>query len=381
MKIKKIGAKEILNSKKKPTIEITVNRKYKASAPSGTSVGKHEAVSFPKGVRFAVDFINNFDGFKNLKIQEFDDLQIIEEELPKDIGANTVIALEFALLKAMSKNETWKFLNPSATNIPIPIGNCIGGGKHIKGKDTKPDIQEFLLIPNTKNFFNAELANDLVYNLAERKLKTKRRDYEKALVPDLTDLEILDLLDKITKKVSVDLGFDVNIGLDVAASSFYKNEGYHYKNLSQNHKEISFSSEEQIKFINGLVKKYNLIYVEDPLHEDDFEGFKKIKAKLVCGDDLICTNLKRLKKAVDYINTVIVKPNQIGSLIKTKELVDYAHKNNIKTVISHRSGETTDNTIAHLAVAWDIPYIKTGIKGKERLAKLNELVRIEKEIK
>ena len=142
----------------------------------------------------------------------------------------------------------------------------------------------------------------------------------------------------------------------------------------------ALTKKEQINLMNRLVSDYNICYIEDPLHENDFNGFKEIKANLVCGDDLICTKIERLKSAVGKINAVIIKPNQIGSLIKTKEIVDFAKENKITTVISHRSRETNDAMISQLAVAWEIPYIKLGIFGRERTAKIKELARIEKEI-
>ncbi|MFH0936190.1 MAG: enolase, partial [Candidatus Woesearchaeota archaeon] len=143
------------------------------------------------------------------------------------------------------------------------------------------------------------------------------------------------------------------------------------------------NKKEQYDFVLNLINKYNLKYVEDPFYEEDFDSFNRlsqeVKNVLICGDDLICTNIERLKKA--KINCVIIKPNQIGSLIKTKEIVDYCQENSITTVMSHRSGETMDKTIAHLAVAWEIPFVKFGVYGKERVVKLNELTRIERLIK
>ena len=155
---------------------------------------------------------------------------------------------------------------------------------------------------------------------------------------------------------------------------------YNYKNYSYSLSKTALSRKEQVGFINKLILDYGIEYVEDPLQENDFNGFKEINASLVCGDDLVCTNIERLEKALGKINCIIVKPNQIGSLIKTKEAIDFAKENKIIPVISHRSGETMDNIISHLAVGFEIPYIKLGIYGRERTAKIKELIKIEKKI-
>ncbi len=373
MKIKKVTAREIFNSKNQPTIEVTINNKFTASAPAGTSTGKHAKKLYPVGG--IKEAIKELKRIKGIIINEFEDLEVLEE-ITKDLGANPTIALEFAALKALSKNKVWQFLNPYATKIPTPLGNVVGGGAHFKGKAS--DFQEFLLIPRTKKFFNAALANELIHNRIKRKFNPTQKTYENAWVLPLSTKETLEFLTDFLSDMSKELGFKIDLGLDVAASSLWKGHSYVYDNFSKEEPKKQLSPREQIEFINLITRRYNLAYIEDPLHEDDFDGFAKIKGFAV-GDDLITTDIERLKKA--DINAVIIKPNQIGSLIKTKEVVDYAKNNDIIPVISHRSGETMDNTISHLAVAWNIPYIKCGIVGKERKAKINELIRIEREIK
>lgn len=383
MKIKSVKARKVLNSRKQQTIEVTINKKYSAAAPSGASKGEHEIQDYPsKGINFAVEFINKFKGLKGMKIERFEDLEKVEKILPI-IKGNPMIALEFAILKAASNNQVWKFLNPGAYDIPMPLGNVVGGGAHIKGKE-KPDIQEFLLLPKTEHFKDAKFANEYVHRLVGKELGIKKLTDEGAWAPSLDTISILDVIKETVEKVEKESGLKIGIGLDVAASEFFKNGEYKYNNYLKKVPKKNLSTKDQIKFMESLVKRYNLVYVEDPFQENDFESFKELKGKistLVCGDDLTTTNLERLEKAKDCINAIIVKPNQIGSLLKTKEVIGFAIKNGIMPVISHRSGETTDATISHLAVAWNIPVIKCGIYGKERQAKLKELLKIEEEIR
>ena len=383
MKIKNVKARKVLNSRKQQTIEITVNKKYSAAAPSGASTGEHEIQAYPsRGLNFAVEFINKFKGLKGLKIERFEDLEKIEKILPI-VKGNTMIALEFAILKAVSNNEVWKFLNFNADDVPMPLGNVIGGGAHIEGAK-KPDIQEFLLLPKTERFKDAVFANQYIHKIIGEKLNVKKMTDEGAWSPNLDSITILDLIQETVEKAEKELGLKIGIGLDVAASELFSEKKYQYNNYSKKIPKKDLTRKEQIRFMETLAKKYKLTYIEDPFQENDFESFKELKKRtstLVCGDDLTTTNFERLKKAKNSINAIIIKPNQIGSLIKMKKTLDFAFKNNIVPVISHRSGETMDATISHLAVAWDIPVIKCGIYGKERQIKLKELLRIEREIK
>ncbi|RME54655.1 hypothetical protein D6777_03095 [Candidatus Woesearchaeota archaeon] len=381
MKIKSVFARVIPNSRNQPTIEVVVNKKYKAAAPSGASTGATEVKAFPnKGINFAVDFINNYNDFTGMKFEEFNELEVFDE-LIGNIGGNGVIALQFAVLKAMAENKVWKFLNPKAKKLPTPVGNVIGGGAHTKEKAS--DIQEYLLIPKAKTFEEKAFLNSYIHKKIKTVVNAKHKTDEGAWITKLSDIEIFEALNEFLDDDKNTLGERVNLGIDMAASEFYKNNAYEYHNFSKTVKKRKLSRKQQIDFVNSLIDDYNLKYVEDPLDENDFLGFSRINKKtLVCGDDLITTNLDRLKKAIKFnsVNCVIIKPNQIGSVIKTKQVVDYAHKNNVKTIISHRSGETYDATISHLAVAWKIPYLKCGIYGKERRAKIEECIKIEKEI-
>ncbi len=379
MKIKQIKAKKILNSRNEQTIEIIVNKKYSASAPSGASTGSTEVKAYAKSLDDSIKLINE-GKLIGLTFEEFSDLSALHTLLP-ELGGNPVIAIQFALLKAMSDNNIWKFLNPGAESLPVPVGNVIGGGLHTKKDST--DIQEFLLIPNARTFSENHYVNNYLHSKIGKLLKTSKVTDEGAWIPSMSNEEVFEFLYNLLKDNDNSLGIKVDFGVDMAASSFFNGQEYAYKNFSAQKPERSLSKKEQVTYVNRLISQYRLKYFEDPLAEDDFEGFSKISKKtLVCGDDLITTNLERLKKAVekDAVNCVIIKPNQIGSIVKTKQVVDFAHKHNITTIISHRSGETMDATIADLAVAWNIPYIKTGIYGKERKAKLLRLKEIEEDM-
>lgn len=381
MKIKRLISRKIFNSRGEPTIEVEINGEYKASAPSGASIGKYEVKAFPtKGapIRLVNTILaNKLIGTKIDSFESFEEVEKILFDYDKSknlnkIGGNTVIAIEFALLKALCKGSIWKVLNPLADELPMPLGNCIGGGAHYKGSSV--EIQEFLLKPEAERFRDAALVNEYVYREVGKRLNANEKTDEGAWVTNLSIEDVLALLTHVKDDVGKRLGIDIGLGMDVAATQLFKNKLYHYRN------DRILSREEQIDYINKLIANYDIDYIEDPLEENDFDGFSQIKSELVCGDDLICTDLNRLKKARDKISAVIVKPNQIGSLIKTKEVIDFALRNNIKPILSHRSGETNDTTIAHLAVAWEVPFIKCGISGKERVVKINELKNIEKQI-
>ena len=376
MIIKEVKARKIKTSNGNDTIEITINKKYTASSPLGTSTGEHEVEPFhKKGVDFCIKAINNSKELLGSSFDGFEELNIIEKHF-KHLGGNSVLALQYAILRAMADNEVWKFLNPNADKMPIPLGNVIGGGAHFNGKAA--DFQEYLLVPKAGNFADNAFANSYIHKQVGREYPNAKKTMEGAYGLNFNNVRVLDFLKKIIIKTEKELGFKIGIGIDVAASSFFKNNKYNYKNHSYFASKKSLTKKEQIEFINKLAAEHDIEYLEDPLHENDFNGFKEIKAKLVCGDDLICTNLERLKKAAGKINAVIIKPNQMGSITKTKEVVDFAVENGITPVMSHRSGETMDTMISHLAVAWEIPYIKLGIYGKERAAKIKELIRIEK---
>jgi enolase len=410
MIIEGVKALKITNSRGEDSIAVIIDTKAGrviSTAPSGKSRGKHEAEPFSKkGIDFSISFANAIGKkiiIEKISFSKFEDLEKFESLIKQYdktsnwsmIGGNTVFAFEASILKAiaLSNNmELWQLFSEKKS-LPMPVGNCIGGGQHIigsscsgsePGSKPKSDFQEFLFIPKTKNFYDSYYLNLQAYKEAKQIIIQKDRLWrgeltdEKAIASSLKTEEILGLMNEISKKISQKFGSELRVGVDCASSTFFKDGKYHYKNPKSEK-----NSEKQIEYILDLIKDYNLFYIEDPLDEDDFEGFAKLTKKAKClivGDDLTCTQPERLEKAIKHksINAVIVKPNQNGSLIETKKFVDIAKKNNIIPIISHRSGETMDSTIADLAVGWQIPFIKTGILGKERFAKLHRLLRIER---
>ena len=405
MIIKKLIAKAVRDSRGEKTIKVIVktNRKFKTSAPEGKSTGKYEAKPYFRNLDGDIKIINSIDINKINKLiqkkdvktvsQAFLFLSNVEKLVKNKIGANSLFALEASLLKALAYEngkELWKFLGGKKENTKNirPVGNAIGGGLHGEGiKKKEPDFQEFLFIANGKNFEECVKINDIAYELTNKFVKSWIRNDEGAWETGKTNEETLMILDKVRQIIKEEYKKEIDIGVDIASSSFYKNGKYNYKNP-----EVDLNKKHQILYIKELINRYKLFYVEDPLDENDFSGFKELlkevkKAKnqknkncLIVGDDLTTTNPERLKKAIKTksINAIIIKPNQIGSLLKLKEVIDIAKKNKIKTIISHRSGETKDNTIADLAIAWNCDFIKTGIYGKVRTRKLKRVIEIEK---
>jgi enolase len=385
MKIKKINANIIFDSRGDKTIKISINTNignFFASAPNGKSKGKNEAKPYKKSLEEDIKTIKNFsEYFSDEIIEKFDDLHRVEDIIDGHLGANTFFALEAAILKALSKEqkkEIWELICPEQKKLkkfPRLVGNCIGGGMHSDKNLKRPDFQEFLIIPDLKSvkesfIKNKELKNKIKNILEEIDKNFKReKNSENAWIVSLNEKEILDILKKLKS----------SIGLDIAASSFYKRKKYFYKNP-----KLERNSEEQFSYLINLIKNYNLFYIEDPFYEEDFESYsellKKFPKSLIVGDDLIVTNYKRLKKAIEKksVNAIIVKPNQCGSLIEVKRVCELARNNDIKIVFSHRSGETKENILADLAFGFKADFFKCGIDGKEREAKLRRLIEIER---
>lgn len=413
MIIKEVYAKSVKDSRKESTIQIIIKiseKEFKTSAPAGKSVGKYEVKPYAISLEKDIEFINDLDvkEINELNLENFKDLEKIEKLVSGKIGGNSLYVLEASLLKALAyenKKSLWEFLNPDFISmkgdrerfvLPRPVGNAIGGGLHSQGNRViKPDFQEFLFIPNCKTFKKSIEINEKAHKLTRRFLglfKFRKND-EGAWETELSNEEILDIMKKVQKIIKEKYGEEIDIGIDAAASSFYqksslnKERNYVYKNPANELKK-----HEQINYIFKLIEKYRLFYVEDPFEENDFVSFRELTSKvswnkvhnsLIVGDDLVATNPKRLTEAIKKraVNAIIIKPNQIGSLLKLKKVIDIAKKNNIATIMSHRSGETNDYTIADLAVGFECDFIKTGICGRVRKMKLNRLAEIERQIR
>lgn len=385
MIIKEVSARAILDSRKEKTIEVSIKTnvgEFSASSPNGKSTGKYEAKSYKKSLENDIKTIKEIkDYFSEESIDSFDDLKRIEYIAERNLGANTKFALESAALKALAKEkkiEIWQLINPKSKKFPRLVGNCIGGGKHSQTDGKKPDFQEFLLIPNEKSVKESFEKNKNAKNYVESLLKLKdkkfksRKNDEDAWITSLNEKEVLEILQN-TK---------IQLGVDVASSGFFKRKKYSYNNPM-----LKRDRGEQEGYISNLIKNFNLLYVEDPFEEEDFEGFAKLLGKfpntLIVGDDLTVTNSKRLEKAIEKksINAIIVKPNQCGSLIEVKKVCELAKKNNIKIIFSHRSGETDETILADLAFGFEADFIKCGITGKERECKIKRLIEIEEKKK
>ncbi|MDI6888267.1 MAG: phosphopyruvate hydratase [Methanocellales archaeon] len=391
MKIESIAVRTILDSRGNETIEADVytgNGFGRCAAPSGASAGTFEAKSIPapeavlKARKLVVSKLIGLDATEQEKI----DTLLHEIDGTKDfsnIGGNTAVAISLAVAKAAASSSgipLYRYLNPSPRMLPFPLGNVIGGGAHAKGAT---NIQEFLVIPvGAKNVKDAIFANALVHKKVKTILDKKGvqcgKGDEGAWAPPISDEGALAIISEAIGDISDSTGFKIRAALDVAATELWDGSKYVYSDTKR-------GPEEQIEYVSQLIERYSLYYVEDPLEENDFDGFAKLTERvecLICGDDLFVTNPERIKEGIKMgaANTVLIKPNQIGTLTDTYEAIKLAKDNGYHCVMSHRSGETPDETIAHLAVAFDIPIIKTGVIGGERIAKLNELVRIEEDI-
>ena len=397
MKIEDIILRRIIDSRGNPTVEAEIKTKNGvgiAAAPAGASTGTHEAMAWPdnsvslgmqraeekvmpKLIGVSADDQKNFDS----TLKEIDGMQNFS-----NIGGNVCVALSLACAKAAanSSNETlFHYLGQKKEySIPAPMSNVLGGGAHAVGGT---DIQEYLVTAFDNDVNTAMEANAAVHKEVKAVLKKKfpnialGKGDEGAWVAPMKNVEALELVVSAAEKVEAENGVEIKTGLDIAASEFFIDGKYKYK-------EQSLTPEEQVDFVLGLIEEYDLHSVEDPLDQEDFDSWAALTEQtdaLIIGDDLYVTNKERLQKGISLgsTNSILIKPNQIGTLTDTIETVELAKKNDMANVISHRSGETTDTTIAHLGVAFDSHAIKTGIMGGERVAKLNELVRISEKLR
>ena len=392
MIIKDIKLRKIIDSRGNSTVEadISTNDGFgRAAAPAGASTGTFEAQAWPEnnvdlGISNArKKLIPLLTGIPANDQKAFDDI-IKNEDGTKNlqnVGGNISVALSLACAKAAADSKNIPlFEHVSKTksySIPAPMSNVLGGGAHAIGGT---DIQEYLVTSFDNDVNTAIETNAAVHKEVAKILKEKfpnialGKGDEGAWVAPLENVEALELVTKAVDNVHRETGVEIRTGLDVAASEFYKNGKYVYK-------EQTLTPEEQVDFMLGLIEEYDLHSVEDPLDQNDFQSWASLTDQtdsLIIGDDLYVTNSERLKQGIDMksTNSILIKPNQIGTLTDTVKTVELAKNSDMATVISHRSGETTDTSIAHLGVAFESHAIKTGIMGGERIAKLNELVRI-----
>jgi len=390
--IKDINLRKIIDSRGNPTVEadIVTNEGFgRAAAPAGASTGTFEAQAWPKnnvdlGISNAKEnVIPSLIGITSSDQETFDKTikDIDGTKNLQNVGGNIAVALSLACAKAAADSKNIPlFEHVSKTksySIPAPMSNVLGGGAHAIGGT---DIQEYLVTSFDNDVNTAIETNAAVHKEVAKILKEKfpnialGKGDEGAWVAPLENVEALELVTKAVDNVQKETGVEVRTGLDVAASEFYKNGKYVYK-------EQTLTPEEQVDFMLGLIEEYDLHSVEDPLDQNDFESWASLTDQtdsLIIGDDLYVTNSERLKEGIEKksTNSILIKPNQIGTLTDTTKAVEMAKDAEMATVISHRSGETTDTSIAHLGVAFESHAIKTGIMGGERIAKLNELVRI-----
>ncbi len=402
-----ILGREIMDSRGFPTIEVEVLTNNgvigRAAVPSGASTGAHEAHELRdgdksrymgKGVLSAVENVNSeisdalegFDVFDQAGL----DQRLIELDGTKNksrLGANAILGVSLATAKAAAQESRlplYKYIGGVHSHqLPIPLMNVMNGGAHA---DNGVDIQEFMIVPRQQNFretlrVGSEIFHALKKILIEKKLTTSVGD-EGGFAPALESNEqALELLALAIKKAGYNLGEDVFMALDVAATEFYKDGRYEWEG-----KKITAS--ELIDIYSGWSKRFPLISIEDGLAEDDWTGWKELTAKLgadvqLVGDDLFVTNIERVQRGVaeQCANALLVKVNQIGTLTETIQAVQFAQRSGYNTVMSHRSGETEDVTIADLAVALNCRQIKTGsLCRSERIAKYNQLLRIEEQL-
>lgn len=398
--IEDVIPRKVFNSRGEETIEIdviTTSGFGRASAPEGKSRGKAEAVYYPQGgVEQAVKKVEELVAPEivglNANFQEEIDRTLHEIDGSKDfkvIGGNTAFAISLAVAEAAANSYDsllFQYLGGQmAHELPYPLGNAISGGQHTQGKT--PDIQEFLVLSHgAGSFLEAATANAQVHRkigdvLGKKdKLFNGGKSDEGAWIANIENLEALEVLADACEEVGSDLGFECGLGIDVAASYLWNGKERKYVYKRERKKR---NSGEQLDFLLELIKKYHLLYVEDPFHEEDFDSFaeltKKTKDCLICGDDLFTTNNERLSHGIkkSAANAIIIKVNQIGTLTDASETVEMAKANGYLPIIAHRSGDTCDWHIAQLAVALRCPIIKTGIAEGARIAKINELIRIE----
>jgi len=408
--IEKLHAREILDSRGNPTVEVDIILKNgimgRAAVPSGASTGDHEAIELRdkdnnrflgKGVQLAVNHIKTTiaDSLKGIDVTrqvEIDQIMINLDDThnKSNLGANTLLGVSLAAAHAGAKTTgkpLYQYLGgDTAKTLPMPMMNIINGGSHA---DNTVDIQEFMVFPFGATKFSealrmgAEIFHHLKSVLKLKGMSTAVGD-EGGFAPDLSsNEEAVEVILEAIEKAGYKAGQDIFLALDVAASEIYNNGKYNLPSEGR-----SLSSNEMVDYLGSLINKYPIVSIEDGLHEDDWDGWSHMTAKLgskiqIVGDDLTVTNITRLQRAIDEssMNSILIKLNQIGTVTETIQAVEMARNAGFGAVVSHRSGETEDTTIADLAVAMGMGQIKTGsVSRTDRICKYNQLLRIEEEL-
>jgi len=402
-----VGAREILDSRGNPTVEVEVllddGTFARAAVPSGASTGAFEAVELRdggkryggKGVGKAVETVVSTIG-PAIEGLDADDQRLIDQTMldldgtpnKASLGANAILGVSLAVARAAADSAglpLYRYVGgPNAHLLPVPMMNILNGGSHA---DSNVDVQEFMIAPIGASTFRealqqgAEVYHALKSVLKKKGLATGLGD-EGGFAPDLpSNRAALDLIGEAVKAAGFKLGKDIVLALDVAASEFFEKKKYTFEGKKR-------SSDQMIDYYAELAASYPIVSIEDPLDEDDWAGWKAMTDQIgdrvqIVGDDLFVTNVERLSRGIreGQANSLLVKVNQIGSLTETLDSVDLAHRNGFRCMMSHRSGETEDTTIADLAVATNCGQIKTGAPARsERVAKYNQLLRIEEEL-
>ena len=407
--ITRVQAREILDSRGNPTVEVDVylsDESFgRAAVPSGASTGEHEAVELRdgdqdrflgKGALNAVRNVNQqiapiVKGYNALDQKTLDKCMIDLDGTPNksNLGANAILGVSMAVSRAAAASQNlplYRHLNSDACLLPVPMLNIINGGSHA---DNNVDIQEFMIFPIGADSFShalrmgAEIFHYLKKVLNSKGLNTSVGD-EGGFAPNLSsNEEAIEIILEAVEKSNYSIGKDISLALDAAASEFYIDGAYRLESENR-----TLTSDEMVEYFEGLTNKYPIVSIEDGLAENDWEGWEVLNSKLgskiqIVGDDLTVTNIPRLQRAIDEqsMNAILIKLNQIGTVTETVEAVELARETEFGVVISHRSGETEDTFIADFAVAMGMGQIKTGSASRtDRICKYNQLLRIEEEL-
>ena len=407
--ITRVQAREILDSRGNPTVEVDVylsDESFgRAAVPSGASTGEHEAVELRdgdqdrflgKGALNAVRNVNQqiapiVKGYNALDQKTLDKGMIDLDETPNksNLGANAILGVSMAVSRAAAASQNlplYRHLNSDACLLPVPMLNIINGGSHA---DNNVDIQEFMIFPIGADSFShalrmgVEIFHYLKKVLNSKGLNTSVGD-EGGFAPNLSsNEEAIEIILEAVEKSDYSIGKDISLALDAAASEFYIDGAYRLESENR-----TLTSDEMVEYFEGLTNKYPIVSIEDGLAENDWEGWEVLNSELgskiqIVGDDLTVTNIPRLQRAIDEqsMNAILIKLNQIGTVTETVEAVELARETGFGVVISHRSGETEDTFIADFAVAMGMGQIKTGSASRtDRICKYNQLLRIEEEL-